>query len=847
MLEQFPYYVQVAFAESEVLADRNRQAQIVTGIFLLLGIPVLAVLLRLGRSRIREQAANEKLLAQQRRLEESEQRFRDYSTASSDWLWEMDADLRFSYFSDRAEIVLGVKPQMLLGRRRDEVADLDDLEQRDKWEAHFKTLAAHQAFRNFEYHVRNELGGRWFSVSGVPVVDAQNRFCGYRGTGADITPTKHAEASLRRAEVLLLSAINTIEEPFVIYDQDDCLYLCNEQYRKVYASSTAAIQVGNTFEAILRYGLENGQYAEAIGCEEEWLARRLTQHHSANTDLIQPLNDGRWLRILERRTPEGFIVGFRIDVTLLMQAKQAAEAASIAKSRFLATMSHEIRTPMNGILGMAQMLLVHEVNDSERRDFARTILNCGQGLLNLLNDILDYSKVEAGKLELEKVVFDPRQIVREVQSLFAESARGKGLQLKAEWQGEHTTYQADAHRLRQMLFNLTGNAIKFTAHGQVCIEAAEIERTGNVALLEFAVVDTGMGIPTEKQELLFKPFSQMDSSTTRQFGGTGLGLSIVKNLACLMGGDVGVDSEPGKGSRFWLRIRADVYAGTERRQRGRATYINQTGEQKSPGAPPQLCGSLLVAEDDATNKKVILAMLDSLGLTAVIADNGQQATERIDRGERFDLILMDLHMPVMDGIAATLHIRQRERELSEPHRTIVALTADAFAEDRERCLNAGMDDFLTKPIDIAALSSLLRHWLAPHVTSETAGAEGGRSASAAVPPAPTFVEAALLDPLGDNRELARLIIDSAASDFPMYFDQLVQACQAVDWIAAERPVHIMKGLAAQIGGLKLAGLMQTTEERLKQGEGLDADTLTQLQREYASLTVALEHWLESSS
>ena len=655
----------------------------------------------------------------EQQIQESEQRFRDYSTASSDWFWEMDADLRFSYFSDQAQIVLGVSPQKLLGRRREEVADLDDLEQREKWEAHFKVLEAHQTFRNFEYHVRNDLGGRWFSVSGVPVFDGQNRFCGYRGTGADVSERKEAAEKLHRAEALLLSAINTIEEPFVIYDDDDRLFLCNDRYREVYAASAAAIQIGNTFESILRYGLENRQYAEALGCENEWLARRMEQHRLAKTDLIQPLSDGRWLRILERRTPEGFIVGFRIDVTPLMQAKLGAEAANIAKSRFLATMSHEIRTPMNGILGMAQMLLMPAVSDTERRDFARTIMNSGQTLLTLLNDILDFSKIEAGKIELAPRPFDPAQLMRETVALFAQAAQEKHLQIDSTWTGvPNQRFSGDDHRLRQMLSNLFGNALKFTEHGRITLEARPIGPEGAAAELEFSVTDTGIGLSAEAQSRLFSPFTQADSSITRKYGGTGLGLSIVRSLAQLMGGESGVESEPGHGSRFWFRIRADRVAAHDDTRR----------QARDDGRDMQtiahcLTGRILVVEDDATNQKVITALIKQIGGgDCEVRGNGQLGLEAVQADGHYDLILMDLHMPVMDGHEATRRIRAWEAASGRPHCPIVAITADVFPEEQARCRAIGMDGFLSKPINISELQKTLAQHLVPLMPI---GAQGG--------------------------------------------------------------------------------------------------------------------------
>jgi len=636
------------------------------------------------------------------RIEESERRFRDISNAAGEYIWETDVDGCFTYVTERVQDVMGYPPGEFIGMHNVDLAAPEDREALAR--RIDEVVSRREAFSNFEVKLLHRDGREmWQSINGVPKFDRQGAWVGYRGAALDITRRKQVEEELSGVNQRFKLATNSARIGIWEYDpvndrlewdaiMHQILRLPPEKFRPDRDAWAQVIapedlpEFNRTLDTALQFG---GNY-------------------QLNFRSSRPREDTRYITgnvlvVMDERGQPLRMIGSNWDVTeqksaeaKALQARDEAEAANRAKGAFLAMMSHEIRTPMNGVIGMIDVIADTPL-DQQQREYLDTIRSSSESLMTIINDILDYSKVDAGHMQLDKQPMRIEPLVSGALSLFATHAREKKLELVQRI--DKTTPEAiigDETRIRQILVNLISNAVKFTDRGRVTVKVSGHLLTDNRYEVHFSVTDTGQGLDEQQQSLLFQPFTQADASTTRKHGGTGLGLAISKSLVELMNGQIWFESSRLLGTIFHFTIEAE-----------KTVPPSQPPKPSTITSPPGVkiyAGRILLAEDNPVNAKVARFVLNRFGCVSDLAENGEQVLA-MHRANPYDLILMDVQMPEMDGIEATRIIREEAECADFPW--IVGLSAAAMPEDQATAREAGMNDFVTKPLRPADLEAAL--------------------------------------------------------------------------------------------------------------------------------------------
>lgn len=500
----------------------------------------------------------------------------------------------------------------------------------------------------------------------------------------DVREQQEHEDRLRAAERFavmarqqLLTAVDSLSDGFVLYDSADRLVLANESYRRLYAESGPVTLPGVRFEEIVRFCLAQGDYPEAEGREEAFFKERMAQHRAVESTSQQRLRDGRVVRIRERMTPDGGRVGLHVVITDIHDAREAAEEASRAKSAFLAHMSHEIRTPLAGILGMTD-LLIDRIAEPDQKALAEAVHQSGETLLTILNDLLDMSKIEAGKLELEQATFRPDELAQTVAALYALRAESKHLEFRLDCaEGTDRPRLGDPHRITQILHNLLSNALKFTDTGSLSLSVSALPDR-----VSFRVEDTGIGMTPDQRERMLRPFEQATPDISRRYGGTGLGMSIVVRLVEMMGGELTVESRFGQGTAVLVNLPLPEVASLS------ASSIRPSIDLRGL--------RVLAADDNEINRRILEGYLRLMDVEVTLASDGQQALELYEAG-RFDVLCLDISMPVLDGIAALQLIRAKAHAQGAEPPPAIAITSNAMTHQVADYLAAGFAAHVGKP------------------------------------------------------------------------------------------------------------------------------------------------------
>ena len=718
-------------------------------------------------------------------LRESETRYRQLVETAHDIIYRTDADGYFTYVNPVATRVLGYAPEELAGRHYLEMIHPDH---RVRVQEHLRRQYWQRSASSYDEFLAVARDGRelWLGQN-VQLMRQGERVEGIQAVARDITERKAAEEALEQERQQLRDVVTHAPVAMAILDREERWVAHSQEWLRFPRMPEKC-----------REGVARAMQGEVVTREEDTVS----------------FDDGsrifvRWSAHPWRRSSgevAGVVVAIQ-NIDVLVKAREAALEAARVKSEFVTNVSHELRTPLSGVLGMTGLLLATTL-DASQKDHARTIERSARDLLAIIDEILAFARAESGSLELDAIDFDLRALVGEVEGGLAEAAAAKGLELACLVE-DPVPYglRGDPVRLREVLNHLVGNAVKFTSEGTVVLRASLAGAGPTEAAVRFDVADTGIGVPPEAQGRLFRPFSQADGSASRKHGGTGLGLAISKRIVEAMGGDIGVRSQPGQGSTFWFTAR--FARRDDSGDLAPAPAAERTGRPR-----------VLVVEDMPVNQKVTVAMLENLGYQPDVVGNGLEAVEACS-STAYDAVLLDCQMPEMDGFKAAAWIRQRE---APPRRVpIIALTAGFGPGDRERCLAAGMDDYLGKPARLQTLDSTLRKWI-PRM--------GERPAPAIASGLPAEHPLRVLEQQGRGALVVE-IIDLFLATTPQRLEQMREARLKGDTRQLFAVAHGLKGSAVQLGAWGMAELCHRIQTLGRAGSMAETgDALYRLEAEY---------------